>query len=288
MLSILFAFLGYSILNISQASQKIGLQLAKQKRFKGLVLWAAATAGTSLSVFFVYYAVALGRASLVGAITPTGLVSLAVFSYFVMKEKLYKKEIAGIAIILSGAALIAFLSRDVDKVVIHLDRLFILMGIVCFLYIILIIIFFQRDLISGILIGGLSGALGGFIPLLQKVSSSSIGQASTLFPPAYLNKLTPLCKFLFTYLANVFAVIWVGLSLISVVVLQFSYKRNKAILIIPCFSANATIIPLIGGVICFQEELHALQWLGVVFILGGLFLLTIKIKKNQENLHNPS
>jgi drug/metabolite transporter (DMT)-like permease len=59
-------------------------------------------------------------------------------------------------------------------------------------------------------------------------------------------------------------------------VLQFSYKSDRAIRIVPVFSANYIVIPVLGGVICFGENLHALQWLGVSLILVGVLVLTLK------------
>jgi drug/metabolite transporter (DMT)-like permease len=275
MLSILLGFLGYSILNIAQAGQKIGLSLAKQKKAAGRLLWAAATLGTSVSVFVLLWAVSLGTASLVGAMAGTGLAALAVFAHFVMKERVGKKELAGIVIIISGAALIGYLAENNKAGVILLDRLFILLGVVVLLYTVLWIVFARKDSVAGIIIGGFAGALGGFIPLFQKVSTSAPGKASAFFPAAPAGEQT-LMDTLLSIFANPYALVWIGLSLVSIVVLQFSYKRDTAIRIIPSFSANCLLIPVIGGVVCFLEQLHILQWLGVALILGGLFLLTVK------------
>jgi drug/metabolite transporter (DMT)-like permease len=278
MFSILLGFLGYSILNIAQATQKIGLRVAKDKKLKGWTLWIVATFFTSVSIFIVLYAVSLGSASLVGAMAGTGLASLAVFSHFVMKERVGKKEIAGIAIIIAGAALIGYLAKENTRPTFLLERLFIMLGIVITAYIILWLVFIKKDSIAGIIIGGFAGALGGFIPLFQKISTSDVGKASSFFPQPASGQEAALWDSLLAIFANPYAIIWILISFISVAVLQFSYKRDQAIRIIPSFSANCLIIPVIGGVICFLEILHPLQWLGVVMILGGLFLLTVKLK----------
>jgi drug/metabolite transporter (DMT)-like permease len=282
MLSILLGFLGYSILNIAQATQKIGLRVAKEKKLKGWSLWIGATAFTSVSIFIVLYAVSLGSASLVGAMAGTGLASLAVFSHFVMKERVGKKEIAGIGIIIGGAALIGYLAKENPQQTFLIDRLFIMLGIVIAAYIILWFVFIKKDSIAGIIIGGFAGALGGFIPLFQKISTSEVGKASAFFKQPASVQETTLWDSLLAIFANPYAVIWILISFISVAILQFSYKRDQAIRIIPSFSANCLIVPVIGGVICFLEQLHALQWLGVVLILGGLFLLTVKLQPKQN------
>jgi len=282
MLSILLGFLGYSILNIAQATQKIGLKLAKQKKLKGWTLWAAATASTSVSIFIVLYAVSLGSAALVGAMAGTGLASLAVFAHFVMKERVGKKEITGIGIIIGGAALIGYLAKENPQPTFLIQRLFIMLGIVIAAYVILWLIFINNTSIAGIIIGGFAGALGGFIPLFQKISTSDFGKASAFFKDTASGQEATVWSGLLSIFANPYAIIWILISFISVAVLQFSYKRDKAIRIIPSFSANCLIIPVIGGVICFLEQLHALQWLGVALILGGLFFLTVKLKPKHN------
>ena len=112
LLSILVAFGGYSLLNVAQASQKIGLARYKTHKLSGAVLWAAATVCTSLSVFVLLWAVSLGSVSIVGAMAGTGLASLAVFSAVVMKERIRGIEIAGVAVIFGAAVLIGLFAEE--------------------------------------------------------------------------------------------------------------------------------------------------------------------------------
>ena len=79
LLSMLIAFIGYSAQYIAAACQKIGLKVKETKKLKGWAIWVLATSFTSVSVFIVLYAVAIGNVSIVGAMAGTGLVSLAVF-----------------------------------------------------------------------------------------------------------------------------------------------------------------------------------------------------------------
>ncbi|MCK5008814.1 MAG: hypothetical protein KAR73_15575, partial [Spirochaetales bacterium] len=65
-------------------------------------------------------------------------------------------------------------------------------------------------------------------------------------------------------------------SLLSMVVMQFAYRRGKAIQLIPAFAANTIAIPVVGGIVAFQERLHPVQWIGVALIITGVFLLSLK------------
>jgi len=74
---------------------------------------------------------------------------------------------------------------------------------------------------------------------------------------------------------NPYALLWIALSVGSMIVIQFAYRHDKAIRIIPAFSANYILVPVLLGVFCFRETLHPFQWIGVVVILLGVLCLTL-------------
>ncbi len=281
MLSILFACLGYSLLNISQAVQKIGLARAKEKRIQGAVIWIAATVGTLASSFLVFAAVALGSASLVGAMAATGLAALAVFSHFVMKERVGVKEIAAVAVIILAAALIGLFSTGNPVFRVRLDWLFIMLSVVVTVSAVCWLVFGKKGFIAGVVIGVFSGSLGGFVPLFQKVATSDFGKSLSVFSLGPEAANGPWGRILSMF-SNPFTVVWILLSLVSMLVLQFAYKKADAIRIIPFFTASCIVIPVVGGVLCLEERLHPLQWVGVALILGGLILLTVRYRKATE------
>jgi len=282
MLSIVLGFLGYSVMNISQALQKIGIQIRPHALRKGALIWVAGTFGTFLASIILFSAVALGRAALVGTTAGTGLASLAVFSHFVMKEKIGPLELAGIAIIAVSAGFVGVFSETVPPSVVQLDILFVLLGIVTVMYTLLWLLFLKKKNILGIVIGSFSGALGGFVLLFQKVASSEYGQGMSLVPVDSATD-TRFLSMVLAMFSNPFALIWIVLSLVSILILQFSYKKADAIRIIPFFSSSMIVIPVIGGVLSLSETLHPLQWGAVFFILCGLFLLTVRRKKGVNN-----
>jgi drug/metabolite transporter (DMT)-like permease len=281
MLSIILGFLGYSVLNVSQASQKIGLVLAQTKRVQGRLIWVSATFGTLASSFLVLAAVALGSASLVGAMAGAGLASLAVFSHFVMKERIGRKEAAGVIVIILAAALIGIFSEENPPSLLRLDYLFGMLTLLIVAAAALLFALRRKKNILGLLIGAFSGILGGFVPLFQKVSTSDLGKSISLFPAAAGTAGDPF-QSIVSMFSNPFTLAWILLSLASMIVLQFAYKKAPVIKIIPFFSASCIVIPVLGGVICLGERLHALQWVGVALILGGLILLTVRGRRTDD------
>jgi uncharacterized membrane protein len=277
-LSLIAAFAGYSIHNIAQAGQKIGLTTASEQKAKGLAIWIVSTISMPTAIFLILYAVSIGNASLIGAMSGSGLASLAVFSHVYMRERISRRELTGLCIIIGSAILIGLFEVDRPAQDPNLTALYIYAPIVCAAYILLWLFFRNRERILGIVIAGLAGALGGFVPLFQKASTTPLGLSQPLLRFHFSNDtvITSVLQRGASLLSNPWALTWIGISFISMVVMQFAYRRGKAIQLIPAFAANTITIPVVGGLITFGEKLHPLQWVGVILILSGVLLLTVK------------
>jgi drug/metabolite transporter (DMT)-like permease len=283
LLSVIMAFLGNSMLNIGQATQKIGLEKFNRRKFVGSLLWVIGTLSMTGATLIIMYAVSLGNVSIVGAMAGAGLASLTIFSRFVMKEKVGSKEVIGVAIIFVSAVLIgAFAGEEVVSEVL-LKPLYIFFGIVCVIYITGWLSFRKKHKFSGIIIGAFAGALGGFVPVFQKVATSEIGKSLSFVvsDEAVIAEASTGSQ-LIAVLTNPFALFWIFLSVVSMLVLQFAYKKDDAIRIIPAFAVNYILIPVLSGLICFNEKLHPIQWTGIFFILVGVAFITLKIKSKGE------
>ncbi len=259
-LSLIIAFVGYSLLNITQAGQKIGLARRARSKMQGWTTWTLATIGTSVAFFVILGAISLGSISLVGAMAGTGLASLAVFSHFLMRERLTGRELIALGAIIGGAALAAALAGDGTGGEARVPLLWGILGGGSTVYIAVWIMTRKRSF-TGAVGGGFSGFLGAYSQLFQEHGTSSTSIADGIGP------------FLTSLATNPITLVWVGLSVASMVVLQFSYRHGRAIEIIPSFTSNFIVVPIVGGVLIFGEHLVAGQWIGVVLILAGAFVL---------------
>jgi uncharacterized membrane protein len=281
-LSMLIAFGGYSILNIAQACQKIALGLMERRRAAGAFAWVGATLATTASSFVVLYAVHLGSVSLVGAMAGTGLASLSLFSAFVMREKARGRELAGVGVVLGAAVLIGLFSQEMASETGSVIWMFVFLGCVAAAGSLAVLAAALGKKPTGVAIGCLAGALGGFIPLFQKISTSELGRRSSLVGAADLPSAGGvaatggLLRRAGEIFANPYTAAWVALSLLSMIVLQFALKRDRAIRIIPAFTSSLILLPVIGGALFFGERLSAPQIAGVVLILGGVLLITYR------------
>jgi len=273
-----FAFLGYSIHNIALAGQKIGFALAFKNRARGILIWILATLSMPVGIFAVLYAVSIGSPSLVGAMAGSGLASLAVFSHLVMRERIEKKELLGVFTVFAAAVLIGAFGGEAAAPEPPLKKLYIYFAALCGIYLVLWILLGKRQSIGGIIIAGFSGVLGGFVPLFQKISTSPfalsrplvhLSFAENTFFSELANKATGL-------LSNPWALTWIGISVVSMLVMQFAYRKDRAIRLIPAFAANTIAVPVVGALLAFGEHLHPLQWLGIAMIIIGVLLITVK------------
>ena len=270
--SILIAILGYSVQNISQASQKIGIVTMKEKKTRGMIIWGLATIGTGSSSLILLLAISIGQVSLVGAMAGTGLVTMTVFSRIFLKEEVGKKEIAGVLLILIAAFLIGYFAGESSAFAIILEVLVIKLIIVSSVYFLLWFVFRRNNSVLSVVLGGFAGAAGGFVSQFQKIST-----ASSLMGELVSKAESPLADP--SALLNPYTIIWILLSISSMIILQFAHKTGRTLRVIPAFAANFILIPVIGGVTCFGEFLMFIQWTGVVLILTGVFLITIRREK---------
>jgi len=282
-LSLILAFIGYSVHSIGQAGQKIGLAYARRSWMVGAVIWILASMGTTVAAFLLLYAVSLGSVALVGAMGGSGLASLALFSHWVMKEPIGRRELAGVGVIFGAAAMIGAFHHAIKQVSFRPLVLFLFLAAVCAIYILAWVVLTRRHGSVGIVIAGFAGALGGVVPLFQKVSTSEYGRSHSLLELEFQStgRFVVLIQRGAEILSNPYGLLWMGISIISMIIMQFSYRRDTAIRLMPAFAANYISVPVIGALICFGERLHPVQWTGIVLIVAGVFLLTLKKQGRQ-------
>jgi uncharacterized membrane protein len=277
-LSLILAFCGYSMHNLGQAGQKVGLELARRNWLAGAAVWVVASLATSAAAFLLLYAVSIGSVALVGAIGGSGLASLALFSHWVLKEPINRQALAGIALIFVGSGLIGAFSRPMPVNHPAPLTLFAFLAVICLLYVALWIGLRGRRNVVGVVIAGFAGALGGTIPLFQKISASEFGRARSLLELEFQTpgRFLEMVEHGAEILSNPFALVWMGIAVTSTLIMQFSYSRGTAIRVIPSFAANFIAVPVLGGLICYGEKLYLLQWAGVALVAGGVLALTLR------------
>ncbi len=272
-LSLLLAFLGYSLLNIGQAIQKVGISERERNRKKGGVIWTVGILCTGLSVAVVFLAVSMGSVSIVGAMAGSGLASLALFSRFVMKERMHRNELIGVVAVFAAAIAIGAFRTEQEPYRVDYLALILFGGGALGIYL-FVLFLLRRSRRVGIVIAGTSGILGGLVTLVQKVTAYQATPGEEAGQGFF--------EYVLGSLWNPLTLFWIALSFGSMLVLQQAHKRDRAIRVVPSYSAHFIVIPVVGGQLAFSEDLHLIQWIGILVILGGVFLITLKPDQGRE------
>jgi drug/metabolite transporter (DMT)-like permease len=259
LLALLLSVFGYSILNVSQAVQKIGLSLYSKSRVAGAAVWTGALVASGVSFGIVFIALSIGTVSVVGAAAGTGLVSLVVFSAVFLGEPIRPGKIVAIVAIVGGAALVALF--PVEGIDAFRRLLLWVIPAVITVAAIITIVLLPTGPPRGTAIAGLSGFLGAYSQLFQKRAADGISGAESVGAVAA------------GLLHDPINLVWIGLSAASMVVIQFAYRHAEATRIIPVFTALFIITPVLGGIAVYGERLSPLQWFGVAVISAGAVVL---------------
>jgi multidrug transporter EmrE-like cation transporter len=195
--------------------------------------------------------------------------------------------------VLVGPFVIGSFSPEPAPTHVLIIHLFVFMVAVFGLYMLSVLVVTAKPGLRGLVLSGFAGAIGGFVMLFQKVSTTAFAQSSSFVDK--LDPSSPLARFaagstgelLVRVFANPYALTWILLSLLSMFVLQLSYRYDKAIRIVPSFGANYLLVPIVGGVLVFQERLHPMNWVGVGIILLGVGLLLSRGGEHQEPEGSP-
>ncbi|MFW5694796.1 MAG: hypothetical protein ACOCYB_06485 [Alkalispirochaeta sp.] len=258
---LLCAVAGYSILSISQAGQKIGLHTISDHPRKGWAIWILSTTGTALSFFLVLAAIGMGSVALVGAMTGIGMASLTVFSRYVLGEHIGRREIVAVAAVAIGAGLVGVVPLDTSGSARH-EMLYWFVGAAVAVYGGAAVSVGRRHH-RGIILGGLAGSMAAFSQLFQKLGAFSFTVDQGVW------------ALVVSVATNQAILISVVITVVSMLVAQVAYTRAQAIRVIPAYTAHASAVPVIGGMIIFDERLQILHWSGVAILFVGTMVLVM-------------
>lgn len=271
---LLCAVAGYSILSISQAGQKVGLHTIPQRPARGWAIWTLATAGTAVSFFLVLVALGIGSVALVGAMTGTGMAALTVISHYVLRERVGRRELAGVAIIALGAGLAGAVPLGTEEGA-QVDLLYWSLAAVGSVYLIGAVAVRVRAR-RGMILGGLAGSLAAFSQLFQKLGTLTLSMEDGIGP------------LLLDLVTNPPILISVVITVSSMLIAQLAYTSGEAIRIIPSYTAHASAVPVLGGVFVFDEQLQPAHWVGVGLLFVGTMVLVFSRRPESGDATNPS
>lgn len=264
--SVALAFAGNSLIAVGQGTQKSQVSViqvgdSRSQKIRRILLWAGGIASSNLGLVLIYQAIALGHTAIVGTLSGSGLITLVLFSHFVLKERVQASELAGVILIFLGVLFLPLWPVDQTASYIRNDALFLgAASVILLLCLLAVFLEKKKGRTVGTILALLAGSMTGFSQIYQKVSAT---QSSPLY--------TQSSFYLF-----------LGFFLLSFSSMQMAYRRHRAITVIPYFNASAVLIPLVGGQVFFQERLSWVQWLCVAVIAAGMVLIDLAFRRDEE------
>lgn len=270
--------------SLGKGLQKYGVEVIFNPRemfrkgnlFK-LLVWCLGTGGIVASPFLVFAACAYGPVTIVAAFSGTGLIALALFSAYVLKERIGKNEVTGITAIILGTALAGYFEKW-DRITnyslknslgeqIHIDNMVIISLAILSLSVAAAIYSIRKNYkFFGIIFGSISGFCGGISVFYQK-AAMIVCQCENIFSDIHAVLRNP-----FFYL---FAITGIGDFLVT----QYALRRSKAVTVVPCYQSFYMAIPIAGGIVAYYESINVLQLAGVSLLIVGVIFISAYIAR---------
>ncbi|MCG3216436.1 MAG: hypothetical protein KAS63_06930 [Candidatus Heimdallarchaeota archaeon] len=265
---VLIGLIAYISLYIGKGIQKyaiVGLQEEKTIKSKHSGIWIFGTVLTALFVFIQWVPLAVFHTpmNLIAPLEGVGLITLLIFSFFVLKESISKEEIMGVILILAGTVIINVAAKNPVELLqedFTLNAFLIALGILLFISIPLNIIAFRKPSnIIGILLGLNAGCFMAFQTLAKRLSD--IGELALIF----------------TFITFAFATITLAIT-------QFAFTMARANVVVPSFASTSIILTIVLGILVINEKIVNLQIAGIVLIITGIITMNLNLKSLIEKM----
>lgn len=252
--------IAYTLLYLGKGFQKYAIERFKDQgkvkvKNKNTGIWIFGTILTSVYMFIQWAALFFAPINLIAPIEALGLIVLAFFSYFILKEGISKLQIIGIALIIVGTVLITSFNINASEIEFNdfrIDLFLIYSLTIMIIELIAILISKLNEFeILGLILSITAGTFMAFQTVTKRI---------TVIPNATLSLI-------FTFITFLFAI----LTLLST---QYAFKKAKANIVVPYSTSVSIIIAVLISSISLNEIIVVLQIVGVFVIVLGIIILT--------------
>lgn len=249
----------FTILYIGKGLQKLaieGIKAKKSVKNKHSGVWIAGTLLTALHMFIHWVALLYAPVNVVAPLEGAGLVVLLVFCYVVLKERITRVELVGVALIIASIFLITSFNVNpalVDPGLVNLPLFFLLLPVLLGAGVAGILVSRARGYKhAGVVLGLVSGTLMAFQTVAKRVTS---------VPDALLGVS--------------FSVLVLLFALFTMVTSQLAFAKGDANRVQPCFTSMSIFLATVLGGVTLGEIILLPQYIGLALALAGVFLITV-------------
>lgn len=257
------------------------------KNFLTKPLWILGVILTILAVPVTALAYSWGSISLISSLGGTSIILIAIFSRFLLKEKINIKEGVALIIIAVGVVIAGYFSLETStqsdfnefwSLFVSTPSVVILLVSIALSSILLITFILWIKQYVGVAYSVVAGTtIGVAVIILNGASVIIRSQEYSIFK---------------NWRMWILIVIFLILSGISTIFNQLSYQKSKAVIVIPTYNSVLRILPILYGVVVLGEWetistlSEILISLGIFLIIVGTVILAILGEKGVSNSNN--
>ncbi len=249
-------------------------------------IWLVGVSLPFVGALILVAAYLFGPLAIIMPFMGTGLVALVLFSKFFLGESIERVEWLSIAINCVGIVLLGVFGGAVDdgamtqadaiRRVTDLEGMFFLCSPLVLCVFITVFAYGGTSIRSGIMLSACAGIVGGTSLVMQKLLTYGIRECAAR--PG---------------LADVAGIavpggLLVVMAVIAVWLLTQAFKRGKAIVITPVYSAIQMLLPILGGIFVYGEwdrlpDIHkAMEAGGILLVAVSIVILSVYDEKRNR------
>jgi drug/metabolite transporter (DMT)-like permease len=234
----------------------------------GSPLWLVGQVMGIVAIVLNMSALGMADISVIQPLNGFGLAVLAVFSWYVLGERLTPSTLAGVGAVIAGVVLVgltASASREVsdaDALLASYLRPASLVTLGAFVAMIAGLWVVARR------VGRIAGVVYAFVAAACSVFGLTFSKG--LFGVPHLIGWGAALARWPTWLL---AVIVLGASTLAMFLQQMSFQKGRAVVVTPVFAASSVVLPLVTGALVFGEPIAVATLAAVVCIVVGVVLL---------------
>ncbi len=270
---IIIGCLASTTMNVGKGIQKMKVHVLKTGRKitapenrKDFSIWLLGVCMTGAAGFLFTQAMKMTpNPSVISSLNGIGLIGLALFSMFVLKEKVGLREWFAVLMIISGTALFQYFNKSGEATSEYtMGMLLIVLAAVTVISAGLIIVTRMLNRGQAYVFAGIAGTCLGVMMIFFDMASADNTKsfAQIVFSlPFFIGFMIGNGAFLMTNLA---------------------FFHGTGIVIVPTVNSVLIIVPMIMEIFLLKVVLNPIQYVGAAIIIVGVILITTGAEKNGE------
>ena len=256
---LIIGIIAYVMLYLGKGIQKYaieGLKIDKSIKSKHSGIWIFGFVLTTSYMFIQWLALIFAPINIIAPLGGIGLIVLALFSYYILHEEIYKIQILGVILIIVGTTIVTIFNPNTGEINLgdlSLPLLFAFLLPIIIVEIIAITISKLRGYFAaGLIIGITAGTFNAFQTVSKRI---------TAIPDPFLS-----ISFTFiTFLAAVLTLLFT----------QYSFAKAKANVAVPSYTSTSISLAVILSLVGLNEEILLIQVLGIIIVIIGVILVSV-------------